>query len=463
MATNKRIVGWYFFDWASQPFHTLLVTFIFGPFFAATATGYFAGAGLDEQAADARAQSLWSLALTVSGLIVGFGAPFLGALADRARRRIPWLIGFSVVYVIAASALWFTDPGGSNLAFALIMFGCGFIVAEYALIFTNAQLPGLASRKEIGRLSGSGFAFGYLGGLIALIVALLLLVEQPGGTTIIGLPPGLGFLDAETREGTRAVGPFVALWFAVFMIPYFLWVREDRSRVAAVPPLPVMTKVVQSVRALKGRPSLASYLGGSMLYRDALNGLYSFGGTYAVLVLDWEITQIGVFGIVSVISAAVLSWIGGRLDRRFGPKPVIIGAVLVLTVVCIVVANMSRETFFGVALADGSGLPDTVFLICGVLIGGLGGTLQAASRTMMVRHTDLGSETEGFGLYGLAGRATAFLAPGLIGVVTAITGDVRNGVLPLILLFLLGLVLLRWTKPEGDRADPWSETSSPPV
>ncbi|MEL7149392.1 MAG: MFS transporter [Pseudomonadota bacterium] len=463
MSMNKRILGWYFFDWASQPFHTLLVTFVFGPFFAATATAYFAGTGLEEQAADARAQSLWSLALTVSGLVVGFGAPFLGALADRAQRRMPWMWAFSAIYVIAASALWFMDPAGSNLAFALIMFGIGFIAAEYALVFTNAQLPALASRAEVGRISGSGFAFGYLGGLIALILVLLLLVEQSSGSTLMGLQPGFGFLDPEAREGTRAVGPFVALWFALFMIPYFLWVRERREQPLNVPHVSALTKVVQSLRSLKGRTSLASYLGGSMLYRDALNGLYSFGGTYAVLVLDWELTQIGVFGIISVVSAAVLSWLGGRLDRRFGPKPGIVGAVLILIIVCITIAGMSREAFFGVPLSEGSSLPDTVFMVCGVLIGGLGGSLQAASRSMMVRHTEPGSETEGFGLYGLAGRATAFLAPGLIGAVTALTGDVRNGVVPLILLFLLGLVLLRWTKPEGDRADPWSDTSSPPV
>ncbi len=462
MSARKRILGWYFFDWASQPYHTVLLTFVFGPFFAAIATGYFAGTGMDEQAADARAQSIWSLTLTVAGLIVGFGAPFLGALADRSQRRMPWLAAFSIVYVIAAASLWITQPDGSNLVLALALFVIGFVAAEYALIFTNAQLPSLASRGEIGRLSGSGFAFGYLGGLIALIVALALLVEQSSGRTVIGIAPGFGALDATAREGTRAVGPFVALWFAVFMVPYFLWVREDRHNTPH-DRMPVIARVRQTIAGLKGRPSLASFLAGSMLYRDALNGLYGFGGTYALLVLDWEITRIGVFGIVSVISAAALSWVGGRLDRRFGPKPVIVGAVLILIGVCITITAMSREAFFGVALPEGSSLPDTVFLICGVMIGGLGGITQAASRSLMVRHADPGAETEGFGLYGLAGRATAFIAPSLIGLFTAATGDVRNGVLPLIALFLLGLLLLRWTKPEGDRADQWSDTSSPPA
>ncbi len=452
MSAKRRILGWYFFDWASQPYHTVLLTFVFGPFFAAIATAYFAGTGLDEQAADARAQSVWSFCLFAAGLCVAIGAPFLGALADRTR-RMPWIALFSVVYIAGASALWFTQPDGSNLYLALAFFAVGFVAAEYALIFTNAQLPGLATRTEIGRLSGSGFAFGYLGGLIALVVCLLLLVEQGTGRTLIGLSPGFGLFDAEVREGTRAVGPFVAIWFALFMIPYFLWVREDATVRAGNPSTSSFGQVVSSIRGLRTRASLASFLAGSMLYRDALNGLYGFGGTYALLVLDWEITQIGVFGIISVISAAALSWVGGRLDRRFGPKPVIVGSILVLTAVCTVIVGMTKTSIFGAPLPEG--MPDTIFLVCGVMIGGLGGILQATSRTLMVRHTTPGTETEEFGLYGFAGRATSFLAPALIGIVTAATGDVRNGVLPLILLFLLGLLLLRWTQPEGDRADPW--------
>lgn len=450
---QRRIFGWFFFDWATQPYHTVLLTFVFGPFFAATATAYFAGTGLDEQAADAKAQTLWSLCVTLSGLAVGLSAPLMGALADTSGRRIPWIAAFSVLYVIGASALWWTNPDGSNLFFALVAFGVGFVGAEFALIFTNAQLPSLVARNEVGRISGSGFAFGYLGGLIALILVLLLLVEQDNGKTLIGVDPLFGLLDADTRQGVRFAGPFVALWFVLFMVPYFLWVREPRKENMQSSVGCALGQLWTTVKSLRSRPSLASFLGGSMLYRDALNGLYGFGGTYGLLVLNWSIPQVGVFGIVSVISAVAFSWIGGRLDRHFGPKPVVVAAAICLILVCITVVNMSREAFFGVPLAENSSLPDTVFMVCGVLIGGLGGILQAASRTLMVRHTDPGAETEGFGLYGFSGRATSFLAPALIVAVIAWTGDVRDGVMPLIVLFILGLLLLRWTEAQGDRAE----------
>ena len=129
--------------------------------------------------------------------------------------------------------------------------------------------------------------------------------------------------------------------------------------------------------------------------------------------------------------------------------------------VCITIACMSREAVFGVPIGRDSTLPDTLFYGCGVLIGGLGGVLQAASRTLMARHADPDMTTESFGLYGLSGRATAFLAPSLIGLVTAATGNARFGVIPLIFLFLIGLVLLRWVHADGDRAEQWASQNTP--
>ena len=450
---RRRIWGWYFFDWASQPYHTLLITFVFGPYFVSVAQASFQAGGVAEDIAKSDAQGMWSLGLLVAGLLIGLGAPVLGAFADTTGRRMPWIAGFAAMYVAGAAGLWWALPDGSNLWWALVFFCFGFVGAEYALIFTNAQLPALGNRREIGRISGSGFAFGYLGGLISLVLALILLVEQPNGRTIAGLAPIFG-LDAGAREGTRFVGPFVALWFALFMIPYCLWVREDSAYARRTSIRAAFDSLAGAVRALRVRRSLAAYLGGSMLYRDALNGLYSFGGTYATLVLGWEIAKVGVFGVVSVIAAAAFSFVGGRLDHRLGPKPVIVACILLLCGVCGVILSMTPSSVLGLAVAPGSIVPDAAFLACGVLIGGLGGVVQASSRSLMVRHTDPEKPTESFGLYGLSGRATAFLAPMLIGAVTVATDSVRLGISPLILLFLLGLILLFWVKPDGDRAAP---------
>ena len=451
VSARKRVWGWYWFDWASQPYHTVLLTFIYGPFFATVAAAYFMSTGLSETLSDARAQTVWSTCLTITGLIIGFGGPILGALADTSGRRRPWIWAFSALYVLGAAALWYTDPAGSNMWLMLIAFGLGFIGAEFALIFINAQLPGLVEDEAVGKTSGSGFAFGYLGGIIALIFTLLFLAEGANGKTLIGLEPVFGLVDGTAREGTRFVGPFVAIWFAVFMIPYFLWVRESHIPKRRHSFSAAMSMLGQSIRGLGKRKSLAAFLGSSMFYRDALNGLYGFGGVYATLVLDWNITLIGIFGIVSAIAAAVLSWLGGRFDSRLGPKPVITGSIIGLILVILTIVMMDRESLYGIPLAEGSKVPDIVMFTCGVIIGGFGGILQSASRTLMVKHTNPETATESFGLYGLSGRATAFMAPALIGLFTTITGSARLGVSPLIALFLLGLVLLVWVKPNGER------------
>ena len=163
---------------------------------------------------------------------------------------------------------------------------------------------------------------------------LALFVEQANGKTLIGMDPLFG-LDAAQQQGTRFVGPFTAGWFVLFMVPYFLWVRDDAPADKKGSLGEALRLLAKSVSNLRHRTSLASYLGSSMFYRDALNGLYSFGGVYATLVLEWDLIKIGVFGIVSVLASAAFSWIGGKLDRKYGPKPVILVAIWVLIFVCI--------------------------------------------------------------------------------------------------------------------------------
>jgi len=460
IAEKRRIWGWYAFDWASQPFYTLLLTFIFGPYFTSVAAEAFLADGLVETVADAQAQSLWSAGQTLIGLSMAIVAPILGAVADSTGRRMPWIVVFSVLYVAGTTGLWWTVPDGSFLWGALLCFGIGMIGAEFATIFTNAILPSLGKTEDIGPLSGTGFAIGYTGGLVALVIMLLFFAENEMGLTLLGQSPALG-LDGAAREGTRFVGPFVALWYLVFMIPFFLWVKEPRLPGRPGGVSSAMNDLWTTIRSLPRRRSLAAYLASSMFYRDALVALYGFGGVYATLVLDWSITAIGVFGIVGGLMAAVFTFIGGRLDGRLGPKPVIVGCIWILIAMTTVIVGMSRETLFGVPLAEGSNLPDIIFYVIGAVIGATGGILQSASRTMMVRHARPDRPTEAFGLYALSGKATAFLAPGLIAIFTYVLESARFGVSPLILLFLLGLGLLAWVDADGDRAVPWSDAPEP--
>ena len=455
-ATKKRIWGWMAFDWASQPFYTVGLTFVFGPYFAVVAAEYFMSSGVESGAAKAQAQSLWSSGQTVSGLIIAFTAPFLGAFADNSGRKIPWIAFFSVMFVVAISMIWMLTPEGAALYLVLILFFIAFIAAESALNFVNAILPSLGKKDEVGRISGSGAAFGYWGGVVSLAIMLLVFVEQDNGRTIfVGLEPPFG-LNPNEKEGTRFVGPFIAIWFAVFMIPFFMWVRDDPTTGGKSTNLrAVAGDLWGTMKSVAQRKSLLNFLVGSMFYRDALNALYAFGGVYAALVLDWGITAIGVFGVVAAIAAAITTWIAGLADARFGPKPVICVAVWLLILVSITIVGTSREQIFWITLPIASTLPDTVFYVCGAIIGGAGGAVYTASRSMMVRHTHPDRPAEAFGLFALSGKATAFLAPAGITLFTWWTGNTQLGFLPVIILFLMGLFLLKWVKPQGDR-DEWA-------
>ncbi|MEL6570203.1 MAG: MFS transporter [Pseudomonadota bacterium] len=453
ITAKQRVWGWMSFDWATQPYYTLGLTFIFGPYFAVVAASYYAGQGLEGDAANAQAQSTWALGQTLAGLVIAFTAPFLGAFADNTGRKRPWLFFFSILYIVGAWSLWFMTPDSSSLMLFLVIFYIAFIAAESALNFINAYLPSLGTEDEVGKISGSGAAFGYAGGLVSLILMLIFLAEDANtGKTLIGLDPLFG-LDASAREGTRAVGPLIAIWYLIFMVPFFLWVHDDPEDKGSVPPMSkVWGDLKETLKKVWNRPSTRNFLIGGMFYRDALNALYAFGGVYATLVLGWETLWLGVFGIISVISAAIFTWIGGRFDAKVGPKPVIIFCILMLLVVSSIIVGMSRTQIFGVPMPEGAILPDIIFFICGCIIGAAGGALYAASRSLMVRHTDPERPTEAFGLFALSGKATAFLAPMLIGLFTAITGNVQLGFLPVIILFLLGLVMLRWVNKDGDRA-----------
>lgn len=438
---RKRIWGWFFFDWASQPYNTLLITFIFAPY-------------IKELVGDGTtAQSAWGFGIGAAGIVIAVLAPVLGALADTGGNRMRWIWLFSIMYVVGAAGLWYAAPGDFSLILILTFFAIGMIGMEFATTFTNSMLPDLGTPDEIGRISGNGWAFGYIGGLFALVIMLLFFADNATtGRTLIGLEPVFG-LDPEAREGTRFVGPLVAIWFVVFMIPFFLFVREPKGQKAPKGAVKLALNDLKStLKRLPQDRSLFAFLGSAMFYRDALNGMYAFGGIYAAGVLGWSVQNVGIFGIIAIIAGALAAWLGGMADSRFGPKPVIAACIIALTAVGVAIVLISRESMFGIALPEGSALPDIAFYVIGAVIGAAGGVIQSASRTMMVRQANPARMTEAFGLYALAGKATSFLAPLLIGITTYATGSQQLGVSPVIGLFLIGLVLLLWVNPNGKRA-----------
>ena len=446
---RRGIWGWMLFDWAQQPFHTLIITFVFAPYFAAAV------------APDAaRGQELWGYATGIGGLLIALSSPVLGAIADASGPRKPWVLAFSVLGVIGCWALWLAVPGMDDLTLVLAAIALAVFGMEFAAVFNNAMMPTLVPRSELGRLSGSAWGLGYVGGLITLVLVLGFLSASPEtGRTLLGFEPLFG-LDPAMREGDRASGPLTAIWYVVFILPMFLFTPDVARRPSVRGAVRKgLSELGGTLRRLPSERSYFSFLMSSMFYRDALNGLYAFGGIYAAGVLGWSIIQIGVFGILANITGAVGAWLGGIADQRYGPKTVVTWSILILILCCVMVISTTQtEVLFVTVAAQGgaSSLPDIVFYAAGALIGSAGGAIQAASRTLLVDQVERDKVTEAFGLYALSGKATTFIGPLAIAFATAFFAQEafglssqeaqRLGVTPIVVLFAIGLALLPLVK-----------------
>jgi UMF1 family MFS transporter len=439
---RRAIVGWLLFDWACQPFFTLVTTFVFAPYFAATLAPN-----------PVQGQSLWGYATAIAGLVLAGLSPVLGAIADATGPKKPWIAACGSVLVVAASLLWFAAPGASTaIPIALVAFAVGTVAVEVAAVFNNAMMATLVPPDRLGRLSGTGWAIGYAGGLASLVIVLGFLAAGPEtGRTYLGLEPLFG-LDPALREGDRVTGPFSALWFVVFVLPLFLF-TPDLVRTTLRPGEAVRVGLAQ-VRATfadaRRRPGVLRFLLANMVYQDALVALFAFGGIYGAGVFGWGAVELGLFGILLTISGTIGALIGGRLDDRLGAKPVILGAVTILGLVCLVVLSLGREhVLFVIATpppgsADGlyGTLPEKLFVAMGLVIGAVAGPMQASSRSLLARLVPAREAGRYFGLLALSGKVTSFLAPLMVAVATDAFGTQAAGPAVLILFFAAGGFLL---------------------
>ena len=276
---NRALLGWVLFDWATQPFYTLVVTFLFAPYFV---NGVVADPALGA--------ALWAYATGIAELIAAALAPVLGAIADSGQPRKPWIAAFSVLLVVGLCGLWLASPGRTDLVpVVLIAFGLAVVGAELATVFTNAMMVSLVSDKRLGTLSGMGWATGYVGGLVSLALVAGLLVADPNtGKTLLGLQPIVP-LDATTREGDRLVGPFSAMWYLVFVLPLFLFTPDRTAKPLHTRAVTAsLAQLMRSVKELvRNHGQVALFLLARMLYADGLGAVFAFGGIYAATVFGW--------------------------------------------------------------------------------------------------------------------------------------------------------------------------------
>ncbi len=440
-ASRRAIAGWVLFDWACQPFFTLIITFVYAPYFASAVVG------------DAvHGQALWGFATGAAGIFIALFSPVLGAIADATGRRKPWIATFGVLLVIGSALLWFGKPGDpSTIPIVLIAFVIGAIGVEFATVFNNSMMPSLVPKERLGRLSGLGWGMGYVGGLVSLVVALGFLAASPQtGKTLFGLTPLFG-LDPVLREGDRVTGPLTALWFIVFVLPLFLFTPDGARGLPLARAIGSgWAAIRETFREARRHRNLGLFLLANMIYADGLVALFAFGGIYAVGTFGWHTIELGIFGILLTIAGTIGAIAGGWLDDHLGPKRVILGSLLLLLLATAMILSVDRDKIlFVIAVTPpvtGGGLfgsaAEKLYLALGLLIGLAAGPLQAASRTLLVRLAPPKKLAEFFGLFALSGKITSFAAPTLVATVTAVTVSQKAGVSVLLLFFTVGALLL---------------------
>ena len=402
------IVAWCLYDWAAASFSIIVTTFIFATYFTTK---------IAENEIIGTYQ--WANAASIAGVIIALTSPLFGAIADHGGHHKRWLFCFSALAIISTSLLWFAYPSHETIYYTLVCVVLGTIGFEVALVFYNAFLPNLVSKRYLGRVSGWGWGAGYLGGITALSIALIFFIRS-----------NPAWLNRETAEQIRICGPFVGIWYALFSLPMFFLVPGISSKAN---PLPQAIRsgwreLLSTLKKMPQEKNILIYLIAHMIYTDGLNTLFAFGGIYAAGTYGLTFEEVILFGITMNITAGLGAISLGWMDDFMGSKVTVITSLVFLTLLGIPILFLHDKYVFWVAA-----LALSIFV----------GPVQSASRSLMVRLiASKSTSTEMFGLYALSGKITAFIGPWLLGMMTLAFHSQRVGMATVLVFFALGAVLM---------------------
>jgi MFS transporter, UMF1 family len=439
---RKQVVSWAFWDWATQPFNSVILTFVFAAlylvsdsFLPADVAGLADGDPAKERAL-ADLSSGYGLVTTLAGVLILLLAPVLGQRADATGRKKGALFLFTMLLALLQFGLFFVQADPSYFWLGAALLALGAVVSEIAGVNYNAMLHQVSTRRTIGKVSGLGWGLGYIGGIVALVLVVALTFADWFG------------LDTSNGLAYRLIAVGAAVWTVVFSLPIFLNVPEAPAHDAEHRKVGFFAGYVLLVKDLvrlyrTARPAFW-FLFASAIYRDGLAGVFAFAGVLATVAFHFGADEVLVFAIVANVVAGVSTIFAGRADDRFGPKAVIVFALVGLVAMAVVAFALS-------------GLGSPVFWVGGLILAAFVGPAQAASRSLLARVTPVGQQGEIFGLYATTGRVASFISPAMWTLFIAISGSTIFGVLGIGIVLLVGLVLLILVKLPDLRAGGHSE------
>lgn len=414
-----RVFIWSLFDFANTSYSIIVVTFIYAVYFKQTvAEGKPIG------------DFYWSLGTSISMLITAIISPVLGAIADYSAGKKRFLLFFTLVCIVSTSLLYFVNQG--NILSGLILFILANIGFEAGLVFYDSFLPEITKPKNYGRVSGYGFAMGYLGSF----------------TTLAIIYP---FIQ---RQMIREIFPLSALIFLIFAIPLFVFIKDSRKEVIKENSFFKIgfRRVINTITNLKSYKNLALFLLSFFFFIEGVNTVIYFSGNYASSTLKFSFQELIVFFIIVQTTAILGSLIFGVIADSYGTKKsLIISLIIWLFTILLAFQTSEKESFLVILISKNFSLDsDTVvhssFYLIGLLAGSVMGATQSTSRSMMSKLTPFDRKTEFFGFYSFFGKSSAIVGPLIFGLVSYLTGTQKYAILSICIFFIVGLIILTFVK-----------------
>jgi UMF1 family MFS transporter len=395
---KKEILSWSMYDFANQPFTNIIVTFIYSAFFTKIIAE-------NEQIGT----TLWTNAIAISAVIVALLSPILGAIADNGGYRKFFLIFFTWICAVFSILLFFPKEG--DVFMALSFFILANVSFEMGTVFCNSYLADFTDKENIGKISGFAWGLGFFGGLMALSLSLFLFPEM-------------------SPADVRKINILVGIWFLIFSIPTFLFVRDrKKKKFKKVYISKAFISLKNSLVEISNYKIVFQFLIARLFYNDALITIFALGGIYAVSSLNFSFSEVMTLGIVLNVAAGLGSFLFGYIEDIIGVKKTI-----TITLIVLICATLLA------ILAPETNLPKELFWFSGILIGLMIGPNQSCSRSLMSKITPKNKLNEFFGFFAFSGKATSFIGPLLFGLISAFYSQ-QIALWVVVFLFVIGLFL----------------------
>tara|TARA_B100001758_G_scaffold247630_1_gene266273 strand:+ start:2447 stop:3688 length:1242 start_codon:yes stop_codon:yes gene_type:complete len=398
LKNRKEVFSWSLYDFANQPFTTIIVTFIYSGFFTKVIAE-------NEQIGTI----MWANSIALTAVIVAIISPVLGAIADSSGYRKFFFILFTWIASVFSILLYFPEEGDTLLA--LTLFVIANVSFEIGTVFCNSYLPDLSNSSNSGSISGFAWGLGFVGGLIALFLSIFLF-------------PNLDSL------GIRRINILVGVWFFIFSIPAILFVKDNKKETfTKYHFFNSFSTIRKTFRTISSYKTVYQFLIARLFFNDGLVTIFALGGIYAVGTLGFTFSEVMKLGIVLNLAAGIGSFFFGYLEDKIGYKKIINISLLIL-----IFSNLLAF------LAPYSSFKKEIFWVAGVLIGLMVGPNQSCSRSLMAQLTPNAKKNEFFGFFALTGKATSFLGPLLFSIVTSIYSQ-QMALWVVIMFFVIGFIL----------------------